>query len=816
VACYTFHSQVAEQGYHSKERKLTSGQSQPPDVVRSLHQDLVPFLQTLRDPDDLGRALERLAAAVRADAAILWGADGDSLGVLHSCGAVPGEWLRSNAPYCAGMKAFREGQGVLSQGGGDVYGREATGLAIGQVLGLPVQSGKGTLGAIEVWWAAGRLRPEEIQAAYLPLEEAVNATLPPLVGLETERRNYVSAISRLMMLYDIGKVFHSTLELSELTEVIISRVANILEAESAALWLFDPVKKNLVCAQAIGPRAGQLVSARLETGDAGLGAAASNSEAVMLHDVTDMVWTGRWGSPVPSILAIPLIGGGKLVGAVEVVRGADAPRFTDEDLHLLIDVGKQGCIALRNAQRLQAERRVNELNALMEISKEITATLDLDRVLSTAVNRVTSVIPCDRCSVALQRKGRWELHAVSGEMKVDRSAAAMQALEAMHVWLAGSGGDCIVIETEEGIEAEREETREKFSGYFESSGVSAFFGFLLKDEEGSVGTLVLEARDSAAMTHSHADLARIFVSQLTVAVRNAMLYSQMPLAGVLQPLAEKKARLAAIPAVRRSLLFAGAAALLAFLIFFPWQSKPSGDAKVLPARILPVSTQVAGVVGRVLVQEGAQVEAGQVLAELVGEEQRVELERAQSEYEILSRRILQLEASGDLGSARLERSRLQQVAAQRDFYRLRLAKTQLTSPIAGVVITPRMEERAGQLLKPGDVLCQVVDLQRAWVELAIPEMDIGQVQAGQQAWVKLNTYPTRRYDGQVLRVSPQGREQGDIRVFDVVVEVPNPDQTLRAGMLGRGKVLGERAPVGYLLLRPVGRWIWLKVWSWLP
>jgi putative peptide zinc metalloprotease protein len=218
----------------------------------------------------------------------------------------------------------------------------------------------------------------------------------------------------------------------------------------------------------------------------------------------------------------------------------------------------------------------------------------------------------------------------------------------------------------------------------------------------------------------------------------------------------------------------------------------------------------------VFVREGETVRAGDVLAELSSEDFRVGLEQAQSQYEIVSRRAMQLEAEGNLGAARLERARLRQVAADRDLYQFRLERSQVRSPISGVVMTPRMEQRTGQMLKPGDVLCQIADVSRAWVEVAVPEGDIGYIAVGQEAWLKLNSYPTRRYEGRVIAVSPQGREQDHERVFDVIVEVPNPAQEIRAGMLGRGKVLTRYRPVGYLLLRPPVRWLWLKVWNWLP
>jgi RND family efflux transporter MFP subunit len=785
------------------------------NLLQVLRSELLPYLQACRDPERLSELLDRLAGYLNADGAVLWRTEEERVSALAIHGCVEMEWTRAHAAICAGAEALRGGAAVLSRGDARPYRADVSGARLDQVVAFPLRGPKGSVGAVELWWRTGGHKPAGVNEILPLLEDALNQALPSLLEYEAERRNYIGVISRLIMLYDIGKVFHSTLELGELAGLIASRVQNILEADEAAVWLLDPVKKSLYCGAVAGPRPGAFEGVRVWANEPGLGAALSAGEAVLLQDVEDEAWVGRWGAPILSLAAVPLMQGNSFLGAIEAVR-RQGTAFTEEELRLLIDVGKSASVALRNAQRHLAERRVNELNALVEISREISATLDLDRVLATTVNRITTVIPADRCSVALQRKGRWELSAISGQLKVERKGPAVQQLETMHVWLAGSGGDIHLSQTDAGVAAEREEVRDKFAGYFRDSGMRAFTGLLLQDEEGTVGTLILESKDPEALTASHNDLARIFSSQVTVALRNALLYQQVPLIGVLQPLIEKKSKFSALPAVRRRVIVAGAALALGFLILFPVWSKPSGEARVLPERIQPVSAEVEGTVRRVLVREGHAVQAGEVLAEIAPENQRVVLERAQSEHDILSRRVLQLEAAGNLGEARLERARLQQASAELDLQRRRLGWTQIRSPIAGVMITPRIEEREGQFLKPGDVLCQVVSLDRAWVEIAVPEIDVGPIQPGQEAWVKLNTYPARKFVGQVVRVAPQGRDADFARVFDVIVEIPNDDRAIRAGMMGRGKVLAERVRAGYLVLRAPLRWLWLKLWPLLP
>ncbi len=96
----------------------------------------------------------------------------------------------------------------------------------------------------------------------------------------------------------------------------------------------------------------------------------------------------------------------------------------------------------------------------------------------------------------------------------------------------------------------------------------------------------------------------------------------------------------------------------------------------------------------------------------------------------------------------------------------------------------------------GDTFAEVVDTSRAIVDVALEDADAGLLRVGERASVKLNSFPTRVFRGDVTVVSPKGALQGDVRVFFARVALANPDGTIRAGMEGRSKV---RARVGIRL-----------------
>jgi multidrug efflux pump subunit AcrA (membrane-fusion protein) len=143
-----------------------------------------------------------------------------------------------------------------------------------------------------------------------------------------------------------------------------------------------------------------------------------------------------------------------------------------------------------------------------------------------------------------------------------------------------------------------------------------------------------------------------------------------------------------------------------------------------------------------------------------------------------------------------------------------LDKTQLRSPISGVVATPHIENMLGKRLQYGDSFAEVLDTSSAVVDIAVDDTDSSLLRAGSRATVKLNSFPTSVFRGNVAVVSPKGALVGDSHVFFARVAIPNPAGEIRAGMEGRGKVRVGWYPSGYVLFRRPLVWLYARVWSW--
>ncbi|GAQ95708.1 HlyD family secretion protein [Thermodesulfovibrio aggregans] len=150
---------------------------------------------------------------------------------------------------------------------------------------------------------------------------------------------------------------------------------------------------------------------------------------------------------------------------------------------------------------------------------------------------------------------------------------------------------------------------------------------------------------------------------------------------------------------------------------------------------------------------------------------------AKAELEATSKAVAQAEAS-----YRAAQQRLKETLAD-------LNETKIYSPVNGVILSRPVE--TGEVVNPGTVLYVVVDLNRLYVKVYVPEPDIGKIKLGLPARVYIDAYPDRFFNGRITKIyeqaefTPKNVETKEERVklvFGVEVSVDNPDGVLKPGM----------------------------------
>jgi RND family efflux transporter MFP subunit len=238
----------------------------------------------------------------------------------------------------------------------------------------------------------------------------------------------------------------------------------------------------------------------------------------------------------------------------------------------------------------------------------------------------------------------------------------------------------------------------------------------------------------------------------------------------------------------------------------------AGSASVLDAsgyvvarRIATVSAKVTGRVKEVLIEEGMQVQKGQVLARLDpidADAQRSlaasQVAAARSQADSVRAQLVEAEAqarrlSGLVGQQLVSRAQYEQSLAQRDALRAQLAAAQRNAQVAGdqlriadhgvdntVVRAPFAGVVIAKAAQPGEIVSPlatggytrtgigtIVDMDSLEVEVDVGEAYIGRVKAKMPVQATLNSYPDWKIPAEVVAIIPaadRGKATVKVRV----------------------------------------------------
>ena len=210
-------------------------------------------------------------------------------------------------------------------------------------------------------------------------------------------------------------------------------------------------------------------------------------------------------------------------------------------------------------------------------------------------------------------------------------------------------------------------------------------------------------------------------------------------------------------------------------------------------------------------QRAAVLVAKELIAPQEGEHARL---KADVEVHSVKEAEEALESSGkQVALARLGLEQIDVLRAERDALarqrgqaEAQLAEQQshvsdfsVKSPIDGRVLTRTVER--GERVEPGMPLFTLVDLDRLYVKIYVPEPSIGKVALGQEARVYVDAYPGRAFPARVSRVSQEAeftpknvetREERVKLVFAVEVALTeNPGGVLKPGMPADATIRGR-------------------------
>jgi signal transduction histidine kinase len=218
---------------------------------------------------------------------------------------------------------------------------------------------------------------------------------------------------RLRRLQSVTEAALAHLDLEELLAELLTRIRDALEADTAAILLYEEARGQLVARAAVGIEEEVEQGIRIPFGKGFAGRVAAERRAIALDDVdhADVLNPILREKGIKSLLGVPLVYADDLIGVVHV--GTLQPRiFTADDFELLGIVANRVAIAIAHARLFAAEREARtRLERLEAVTTTALAHLDVEALLDELLRRTRDLLDADTAAALMLDPGASELVA---------------------------------------------------------------------------------------------------------------------------------------------------------------------------------------------------------------------------------------------------------------------------------------------------------------------------------------------------------------------------------------------------------------------
>ncbi len=212
----------------------------------------------------------------------------------------------------------------------------------------------------------------------------------------------------LQLLTETIAAVNSSLDLEEVLDLVASKVADALEADACFVYLYDERNDELVLRATHGTRVEEMTKRpRMRVGEGITGAAAEERAPIMIaaHAELDPRFKSFPNLPedrFQSILAVPILARDRMEGALNV-RTVEPRDFTDAEMELLLAIAAQVAQSIQHARLYaEAQRRVDELEALARISEAVSDSLYLEESLAAIVGTTMDALHATGAALVLE------------------------------------------------------------------------------------------------------------------------------------------------------------------------------------------------------------------------------------------------------------------------------------------------------------------------------------------------------------------------------------------------------------------------------
>jgi GAF domain-containing protein len=245
-------------------------------------------------------------------------------------------------------------------------------------------------------------------AAFEERDVSLLVTLGTEAGIAIENARLFRAAAQradeLAALREVGQAIAGRLELPEVLEAIATGAMRLLGSQHSQILLWDEEAQCLRYGSAVGSEA-ERVKGQSFVGSRGVNATVAHTrQPLMVDDYQASPYALPEFPDLVATITTPVLFGERLLGVLASHTTQAGKRFSPGDLRMLEMLATQAAIAIENARLYkEARERGARFRALSELSRKMTASLDLQQVFDYAVRAAVDLL-----DLALARLWVWQ------------------------------------------------------------------------------------------------------------------------------------------------------------------------------------------------------------------------------------------------------------------------------------------------------------------------------------------------------------------------------------------------------------------------
>lgn len=324
----------------------------------------------------------------------------------------------------------------------------------------------------------------------------------------------------LKALYQVGTAITATLSLNKVVKLIVEQAVELLEHSACALLVLDEMGEDFRLETSVG-LGGRLLEPEIHAQLARLAVDTKKATSLYLDrdpevaPFRDVLEEAELGG----LLSVPLLARKKMVGVLNCFVPPSF-RFRQQEIRFLKGFANQAAIAVENARLHGLIRfKMGELGTLFEVTKAVTSSLQLDKVLQSIVRHVIEIVRADGASLML----------VEGERLVQKSSEGLEGRARVRAIALGEGVAGITAKTGQPMILLDQEDASKpdiFPAHLRAQGFKTVLCVPIETRGKVIGVINAYYRDFMQHSPAQINLLTTLGGQAAVAIENARLYSE--------------------------------------------------------------------------------------------------------------------------------------------------------------------------------------------------------------------------------------------------------------------------------------------------